>query len=260
MPINFDRLIGEVRTDLLNPDDYGPSDDFILQKAGDVIQNRHMEQQNTGVGWSMGSYDIRTQAGLPSYTVGLDAQFGKPVRIHTIDPSDPYHVTRKVDIVDRQQVDNYYQGSDRAFVGAEHHTAVLAVVEWQAGQPRITFIPTPNGAASYRVWYDVGEVADPTLGAILPVSPPLHRYIRISTSSACVPAASWQRLLGSNAAKMEPERKMALMERQQGVIMGGLVRQEAQFAAAYEDYIQTSFQPGTGSPHGYADYAEDGYC
>jgi hypothetical protein len=255
--LNYDRLIAEVRMDLNQPDDFAPSDDLILQKAGDVAQNRHLEQQNTGVGWSIGSKDIQTQPGQPSYSIGLDSLFGKPTRVHTIDPSNRFHVSRKIDFAERQDQDVLYQGPELSIIGSSYHTAACVIFEWQNGQARASFLPTPNGVASYRIWYETGELPEPTLGALIPVSSPFHRYLRISTSIACMGHCHWSRLLGPNAAKMEPERVMTIMERAAGRLEPGLFKQEAEFREIFEDYIQTAWQTGTGQPHGYADWSED---
>jgi hypothetical protein len=257
MPINYDRLIAEVRMDLNQPDDNQPSDDLILQKAGDVVQNRHLDQQNTGVGWSIGSKDITTQPGQPSYSLGLDAQFGKPTRVHTIDLANRYHTNRKIDFIERQDQDMLYQGPETAVVGSGYHTAACVIFEWQNGQARMNIVPTPNGIATYRVWYETGELPEPTLGSLIPVASPFHRFFRISTSIACLGYCNWARLLGLNATKMDPERVMAIMERQAGRIEPGLLKQEVEFRETFEEYIQTAWQTGTGQPHGYGDWAED---
>jgi len=255
--LDYDRLIAEVRLDLDQPDAHAPGMDLILQKAGDVAQLRHSEQQNTGAGWSLRSYDITTQPGQPSYSLG-GPEYGKPVRVHTIDPNNSFHATRKLDMTNRQDVDQLWRGETRARAGGAAHTAVAAIPYWEYNQPKLELVPIPNGNARYRIWFETGEIPEPRLGDTLPVNSPFHRYLRISAAIACLRYCWWSRLLGTEAAGVNPLDAMKAMQAYQAQIEDGLLKQEAEFRRAFEDYITTAFQAGTGEPNGYGDWVGDG--
>ena len=253
----FDRLIAEVRVDLHEPDINSPTDDNILQKAGDVVQLRHNEQNNTGVGWSVRSRDITTQPGQASYVMAENEVFGKPQRIHTVDPNNQFHVTGKIPIVERQDIEQYYDGSIRARLGSGYHTASCAVVYWQFGVPYVEFIPVPNGNATYRIWYETGEINEPNLGDNLPITSPFHRYVRVSTALACLAYCRWSRLLGEKPDAIEPERVLKIMQAYQAQLSPGLMKQELEYRAAFRDYIATAWQTGTGEPNPYGGGLDD---
>lgn len=255
--LNFDRLVAEVRTDLAEPDINSPTDDRILQAAGDVVQLRHNEASNSGVGWSVRSRDITTQPGQPSYLMAENEVFGKPQRIHTIDPQDPFHCTRKIDIIERQDIEERYQGPIQSRLGSSFHTAAAAVVYWEFGVPYIEFVPTPNGQATYRVWFETGEITEPNLGDNLPIAAPFHRYIRVSTALACLRYARWSRLLGDKPDKIDPISAMKIMQMQRAEIEPGLLRQELEYREAFRDYIATAWQTGTGNPSPYGGDQDD---
>ncbi len=255
--LNFDRLIAEVRTDLFEPDINSPTDDLILQKAGDIVQLRGNEQSNTGVGWSVRSRDITTQPGQASYLMTENQIFGKPQRIHTIKPNDPFHVSDKIPIVERQDIEQFYEGPGKSRLGSNYHTAACAVVYWEFNAPYIEFIPTPNGSATYRIWYETGEINEPNLGDNLPSTPPFQRYIRVSTALACLPYARWSRLLGDNPDKTDPMQAMKIMQAYQLQLQSGLMKQEVEFRKAWTDYIATGWQTGTGQPQPYGGYSDD---
>src|SRR5262245_18424165 len=97
---DFDRVINDCRViDLDSHDITAPNDDSIFGKAIDVAQLRHNQAQNSDVASSIRWIDLKTSSGKAEYPIALGEAFGKPVRIHTVDPSDRFHCTRKVPVV-----------------------------------------------------------------------------------------------------------------------------------------------------------------
>ena len=244
--------------DLDNPDLSSPNDDLIFLKAADVAQLRHNDAQNSPVAWSLRYWDIQTSANKAEYLIPDGEQFGKPARIHTIDVNDRYHETRKIDVTEIQNVDEFYQGPETA-VSSALHTAQVALFYYRNSSPYLRLVPTPNGSARYRVWHEIGELPEAGLGSYLPAPAAFHRYFRISTSVACLGYCHWSRLLGDQPEKIEPEKVLQIMRTYQKTLADGLLKQEVEFARSYDDYIETRQQSGTGQANGYGDWAGDGW-
>ena len=259
MPYNFDRLISEVRIDLDNPDPSAPNDDLIFLKAADVAQLRHNDAQNSPVSWSLRYWDLQALPGKEEYLIPAGEQFGKPARIHTIDLADRYHVSRKVEVSEIQNVDEFYRGPILAPASGRYHSAAVFLFYYRFGQPYLRLVPTPNENSRYRVWHETGELPEAALGDNLPTPGAFHRYLRISTAVACLAYCHWSRLLGDEPEKMEPEKILQIMQRYQKTLADGLLKQEIEFARAYDDYIETQQQSGVGEPNGYGDWAGDGW-
>src|SRR5262245_2433175 len=161
---DYDRLIGEVRLDCNEPEGHAPNDDLVMQKAGDVAQLLVNELANTPQGWSQRFHDLTVQPNQSIYQIAVEP-FSKPVRVHTIDPDDIYHRTRKIEFCERQNQDEFYQGQTTAGAGCKH-TARLMVLWWDqqlapaplAPNPsrlvaQVEVVPVPVEAAIYRFWY-----------------------------------------------------------------------------------------------------------
>lgn len=255
---DFDRVISDVRViDLDHPDVTTPNDDAIFGKAADVAQLRHNQAQNSAVAWSIQWFDLKTSPGKAEYPIALGEAFGKPVRIHTLDPSDRFHCTRKVPVVNPNEVEEYYQGPAQSPVGGQNrHSAVVFQLYYKFGQPFMKPEPIPNDTSIYRVWFETGEIPEPALASNLPVPGAFHRYLRVSTSVAILSQCRWTRLLGDNPGAIDPERAMRIMEAQRRSLLDGLLKQEIEFRKEYEDWIATNHQSGTGEGNPYGEWAE----
>jgi hypothetical protein len=257
--VNYDRLIADIKLDLDHPDDNQPSDDAIMLAIADIAQLLDVKAQNTGEGWSVTYQDLTVGPNVNPAVYALQwANFGKPVRIHTIDPSNPLHWSRKIQIIDRQDIENAYDGPV-APPGGEKHNASAVVIYWENGAPMAEFIPVPNQNAQYRFWFETGEIAEPAIGGGIPVQGPFHRYVRIRAALQLLGKCYWSRLLGPMAAAMDPERIMKVMSAHAERLRGDLMPTEAEFRRAYEDYIATAHQSGSGYGNPYGGWADDCY-
>jgi hypothetical protein len=259
---DFDRVITDCRViDLDHPDETMPNNDAIFGKAADVAQLRHNQAQNSAVAWSIRYFDLQTQPGKVEYPIDASEAFGKPVRIHTIDPNNKRHCTRKVPVIDPREVEEFYQGPAQSLVGGQnHHSAVAFQIYYKYGQPFLKPEPTPSDTSKYRVWFETGEIPEPALQDGLPVPDAFHRYLRISTSVAIISQCCWTRLLGDDPNAIDPERALRIMVGQRATLLGdprthGLLKQEADFKKEYEDWIATSSQGGTGEGNPYGEWA-----
>jgi hypothetical protein len=255
---DYDRLIGEVRLDCHEPEGHAPNDDLIMQKAGDVAQLLVNELANAPPGWSQRFIDLDVAPDQAIYQIAVEP-FSKPVRIHTVDPDDIYHVTRKIEWCDRQNVDEFYTGPTTAITGWPKHTARLMVLWWDQQTPpaplsavpdrlvaQLEVIPVPTDVARYRIWFNTGVIPDPSQNTVAPIPAEWYRYWRIETSLLTLRYCHWK-------GRDQQARKDEI-----GIIEPVLMRQSKQFHDAWEQFKLTNKVSGSQEPHGYADWYLDG--
>jgi hypothetical protein len=254
---DYDRLISEVREDCRGPERHSPSDDLILQKAGDVAQLLVTELANAPPGWSQRFYDLDVEADKAIYQIPVEP-FSKPVRVHTIDPDDRYHVTRKIDFCERQNQDEFYRGQTTAITGWPKHTARLMVLWWDQEEPpsplsptpqrlvaQLEIIPVPVDAARYRIWFNTGVIPEPTPRTVAPIPAEWYRYWRIKTSLLTLRYCHWK---GMDQQSRKDE--IALLE-------PALTSQALEFKNAWEQFKLTNRVGGSQEPNGYGqDYLD----
>jgi hypothetical protein len=249
---DYDRLIGEVREDCRGPEHWAPQDDLILQKAGDVAQLLVTELANAPPGWSQRFYDLDVAPDQAVYQIPVEP-FSKPVRVHTVDPDDRYHVTRKIDFCDRQNQDEFYLGQTTALAGWPKHTARLMVLWWDQQTPspplaatpdrlvaQVEVIPVPTEAARYRIWFNTGVIPEPSQTTVAPIPAEWYRYWRIKTSLLVLRYCYW-RGMDMNARKDE----ITLLE-------PTLTAQVLEYKQAWEQFKLTNRVTGNQEPNGYA--------
>lgn len=257
---DYDRLISEVWEDCGKPERHSPGDDLIMQKAGDVAQLLVNELANTPQGWSQRFHDLTVQPNQAIYQIPVEP-FSKPVRIHTIDADDPFHVTRKVEWTERQQQDEFYRGPTTALTGWPHHTASLMIFFWDQQTPpapltatpqrlvaQLEVIPVPVEAAAYRIWYIANPIPEPSQNTIAPVPAEWFRYWRIKTSLATLRYCYWrgkdEKATEQQIAKLEP----------------ALMMQVSEYKTAWDQFKLTSRVSGSQEATPYAAwYLDDGY-
>jgi hypothetical protein len=233
MRIDYERLLSEVREDCGNPDPHTPTDDLILQKAGDDAQLLMNQMQNAPPGWSQHYKDLPVYPEKSIYVLENWDNFTKPVRVHTIDLNNPYHVNRKILTCERQNVDAFYEGSSVAT--AAGWSAQVMVFYQHYAEHRVEILPAPNDAVWYRIWYNTGIIEDPMRANAAPVPPEYFRYLRLKTSLAVLPYCLWSgkddqvrflKIMGSVGSKKTPGT--------------GLLGKVREFSEEWENYIQTS--------------------
>jgi hypothetical protein len=236
MRIDYERLIAEVRIDCQYPDPHAPTDDLLMMLAGDVVQTMMNRLGNVPPGWSQGYFDLPVSANQPTYDITV-GNFSKPVRIHTIDPGNPLHVTRKIDDCDWQNVDEFYRGPELA--QASGHSARVMVLWREGAAQRVTILPTPIAPVQYRFWFNTGAIADPNRGQNTPIPSEFFRHLRVQVSSAVLGHCRW----GSVVDK----------DRVNG-IQDSLTKRLSLAQQEWDRFVLTNSVAGTTSPSGYADW------
>ncbi len=238
MQVDYERILAEVREDCGSPDLHAPTDDQIIQKAGDIAQLLMNQMGNAPPGWSQQYRDLPVIAGKSIYTLAGWDNFTKPVRVHSIDAADRNHINRKVVTCERQNVDEYYDGRTQSSEGG--WSAQVMIFYRQYDVQYVEVLPAPAEAVSYRVWYNTGLIEDPTREAATPVPPEYFRFLRLKTAVAVLPHCLWagkddplkfKKLLGSVGTKKIPGT--------------GLLGQVCDYATEWENFIQSSRVTGS---------------
>lgn len=253
MPLIYDDVLPQIREDCRNPEIFAPSDDLIMQRIGDIAQLLHTESQNTSVNWDLAYHDLKVKANQGEYELPVGDSYGKAVRIHTIDSGDKYHVSRKVEMAERQRIETAYRGPQTAASGAMH-SAEVAVLYWKFGVPFLEIIPKPAQAATYRVWFETGEVPEPRLGdRPIPGLPSFHRYVRVYGSALVLPYCEWTDMVEPGWTKDQKEEAFRSRRIELAAAFTPLLDR---WTPAWREYIRTERQTGSGRSVGYADYYE----
>lgn len=248
MPLNYDQIIAGVRLDLLEPDEWRPGDDFIMQKAGDVVQELLTDSANTLAEWALRKTE-HTQAQGEQQLVLADAvQMGKPVRVEVFDPYNTRLRPGKVELLGVHNRDSFPGGYDAA--------SFYRVAEDQA--PVLDFLQPATQQRSIRIWWEWGELPFAAKASVLPVQHPAHRLVRVLTSLATISAAWWsalaQGLTEAQAEKaMEPRRLAITGNALNGT---GLAGQAAQMRQTWDNYKWANREAGEGLMIGYAEEYE----
>lgn len=243
MRIDYNRLIGEVRTECGDPDPHKPSDDFIMMQAGDVAQAMMNRLGNAPPGWSQRFFDLPVGPGNDGTFLIAEADFSKPVRVHTIDPTDPYHVTRKIDDCDWQNVDEFYRGPKVAQEGG--HSARVMVF-WRAGAAlNVSVIPEPREPVQYRIWFNTGAIGDPRRGDSAPVPPEFFRYLRTQVSNVVLGHCRWGGAIDKDtmaAAQDSISKKLEMFRREwDSFVLTNSVTGSTRPVSYGEDYLNSWF-------------------
>lgn len=238
MPFNYDQAIADIRLALLEPDNFAPTSDLLMQKLADVCQLLHLQVSNTAIGWSNYSTEITLGANEREYTIAAGQTYGKPVRLHSYDPTNPRIETKKIELIDRNVMEAF-RGTDSAIYWFDAETR----------QPKLEFLQLWSEVRYLRLWWETGEIKTPNLGDTMPVNGPFHRYAVIKAAIAALGACEWSAL----AKGLPPAEAEKVFEARRKSLEVRLVKQELEFAATFDQWIWNNRETGTGHIPGYAD-------
>ena len=158
-------FIQEVRRALLRPPEAVLGDEDILLESWQVISLYRARLRLTNEAWSIKRFDLDVPAADKEMNLNADS-FGQAFLIHSIDPSNPYHIRRTVDIVKIEQLSMYWGGPDNLQIGGSWwspHVAMAFAPFNEDGQWKIMWLPAHLQACSYRMYYTVGAAVVPPI-------------------------------------------------------------------------------------------------
>lgn len=255
---DYKSLMAGLWLDLDSPDIHHPRADLMLQKCGDVGQALHNELQNTSVGWDVTSVVVPVNNYDTRYLVQV-VRLGAAVRLSAVNRTGWNEGgSFDIDIVDRQTVaafrgGRYVPGSAWSFAGIEYSTATVAILEWENGSPYIEFFGSVDADAyEYRLWYDVGAIESPTLGAnFLPQVQQFHPYARALIGAALIGYCQWSRLSVGDA-----EKDRIIMRDRRRELGENLLAQASFHKKSWDIFKLTNREGGSEQPRGYGDWLE----
>lgn len=235
--MNLSESISDIRTHLLDPNPDEPNPRNVYLKLQDAAQLLHLEAQNTSTAWDVFSTTLTTSQGQPDYLVSAGF-FGKDLRIVTRDQNNPQHCPREVRRCDLQDIDQYYQGPERAV--ASGHSAVVMAFYRQSGSIFVKIVPTPVDSREYEIWYE-GDLQEPMSLGDSPNIAPFQRYRNLKAAISLIPACKWAEL-----------EKKDTQERMKNLAFS-LSSQVQDYQRAWQKYITSDRQDGVNVRIGYGE-------
>jgi hypothetical protein len=194
------KMIATVRLYLDEPNPQHPTQRHIWEVLMAHLQNYYNELQNSGQNWAVNEYQLDVIKDQNEYTLNIG--IGKPIFILTR-YDDPSIHDREIPIVDIQNWDYPSAGGTggRWVINAEPFSASAIAFYGKDGVSKCRIMPTPEGPASYTIWYTPALEGSDAL-ANTPLMPE-HHYLLISrTALTCIPYCRW----GDN---LDPQLMMA---------------------------------------------------
>ena len=248
MPLDTTRLIGEIRLYCNNPDLHAPSDDQIFQAVADKAQMLYNELQNQQPGWSLETKTLGTGLFDQPFRINV-ASFGKPTRLHTFDPYNPQASNEPLTIVRPQELTLPNNGATERQASFHYSSQGLPVLSVQ---------PPFNQPTSLKLWYELGELPELTLGDNpLPVMPQFHRYLRTLAVITVLGYCEWSRLC--EGLDLDPFKKRSLYDGERARLLPLRIADESRERQSWNTFIATGFQDGDGGCRPYAGYLEDAW-
>lgn len=241
----FAEICQGVRAMLDDPQSQRPNPRVILEHYKANAQLLLTQAQNSAVSWSVSSTILTTAANTDTYLITAP-NFGKDVLVHTIDPSNDWHVEREIPRISLQSRQQGYFGPKEATTNGAYHSAELMVFYREAGATYVQVRPQPAGSVQYKIWYDTEVIDDVTLGGS-PIVPVSHPYLQMRVAASCLPYCVW-------TGGPEDETKRANLQR---MFLANLQEQRD----AFLKYLATDRQIGVTVRRGFDDevYADGGY-
>ena len=178
------RYLGTPTFDVLNNGD-------VCIALYDQIDSQINRLQLTSGNWIVGRKDIVVDTVQEEYPLPPD--FGRTFMVETVDDGSNYYMRRELDYVDIQDFNLFWAGVQTQNIGATGYVNHAAQVYGVFGeltrspQKTIKFAPLGNVAATYRVWYDIGKVANPALNDKPKLQEQFHNLLKVGTALACLP-------------------------------------------------------------------------
>jgi len=236
--------LASVRRILGAPDPHTPDDALLFDLLSNQVQH-HLNQLQNGQGhWSVDKVDL-TVTSDPQDMLVTAGNFGKPFWVHTVDPTNIYHVRREVPFVLLQNITQFYAGPQQVQTSGTHSVAYLTFYRSNGGwyaKPT----PTPGGSENYVVWFESG-VAPIGLGDEAGLTPFEH-LIRVQTALSGLPHCAW-----GKARFDGDDRGAAAWTRKTQALALSLKQDEAKFQKEFSTYLGTLMQAGVESRDGFGD-------
>lgn len=194
------------------------------------------------VPWLVNFDYLTVNAGQNTYK--LDS-FTQPVArvtlVQTYDPTLPNFVQRKIDMVSIDSIgdampDVVNPSTTSYGVYAKHNAVKIACYGYSTGNPTMYFSPTPVVSCQYKVWYDVGKVAQPTVGTDqIRIMPEFDEMVFMEVALTALGGCRWE---NDHALKPLERAKLDSLTRQS--ISASLTPLVAEYKQLFDEYIRNN--------------------
>lgn len=157
-------MISEVRRALGRPHEAVLGDEDILMEIWQAVSYYRALLKLTNEAWIINRVNLNVPASTATEMNLVADGFGQAFLIHTIDPSNPYHIRRTVDIIKLEQMSMYWSGPDHLQIGGSWwtpHVAMAFAPFNENGIWKIAWAPAHMQSATYKMYYTVGASTVP---------------------------------------------------------------------------------------------------
>lgn len=229
--MTLEESLAQIRLLCGHPMPEKPGDPQLLTLLRNATQLLHVRVQNSTQAWDVSNFQLLVSPGVSDYIVPASmASAAKDVLILTQDQSDPYHVARRIERCDLQDIPKFYQGPAQDITSLTHSAVVMSFYRKDNNTAYIKVTPTPSQAATYLCWMETGEPAMTAL-ADSPTLVPFQRFRNLKAAIQVLPLCEWA---GMDARAMRDRRQELAV---------AMSRQEAEWESAFNIWIQNDRQP-----------------
>lgn len=209
-----------------------PTNYQLLKKLSIQIQRYINRLSLSERSWAVAECSLTVAANTEDYPIAA-SDFGRPIQVRTVWPSNPSHVERDIDFFELGDIN--YDWPYPKNVGAllynadgSPHTAQRMAFFRQSGldQPYVRVQPVPQQSATYQILYQIGSYSDSAALATVPVLPQHHALIEVRTALSLLPLSEWT---GEKQEDRDMRQQLALQ----------LKADEVELANDFERYISS---------------------
>lgn len=246
-------LIPGIRDWLGNPPKGTVSNTSILLGMYDELDNFRSSMNLANVGWSLSHYDLPVSGGKEQITIEGNVPLGNVVLVTTWDKNDEGFRADEIPVTTIQSQDKYYIGPrvDDNFNSASPHAAQVFTFTRDAESGDVVAIvkPSHQALAYYRIWFQPDRPEPPGLQDNLPFLNAFSNLLKVKVAIGRLPKLYKSEVRAERTVSNAEELKL---------LMGVLVKKEAEYQAVFEKTKQQMIPQQAGSRVGFNRWYDDG--
>jgi hypothetical protein len=191
-------MLDNVRTRLGDCRAQKPSDRQLLLLLSTELQAFLNELAISNRPWAVDEVQLVVTSGTEDYAVATGSNFGKPIRVRTVYPSNPSYISHDVEFFELTDTNFDWElpqnfGSLMYNIDGSPNTAMRMAFFRKSGldQVYVRVVPVPQATATYQILYQVGVFGETAALADVPALPEHHQMIELRTALAALPMTEW---------------------------------------------------------------------
>lgn len=193
MSLSAKEIMASVRATLDYPSPETLKNQLLLLKLQEKVEHYFNEMSLTDRNWFLETTILHAKPNEDDYIIPV-SDWGRAVNAETMDLTDPYHYRREIEIIDVQDRNLFYRGTDKAFTtvgNSVKHTA-MSLGQFRdpnTGEIHILMTPVPSIAADYRIFYEPNRPVPAGLTANLKFLDNFRNLLITDLALTCLPYA-----------------------------------------------------------------------